>query len=104
MGRVTAMRWVIGTLIVLIVAVVAYFGSAVVSLVSLAEAARNGDAGAIIERTDMGRLRSSLASQLIGAYLDRIGQNRPLKPLERMVADTYGASVVDAMLEKLLTP
>jgi hypothetical protein len=32
-----------------------------------------------------------------------MGRDRPVKPLERMLANTYGASVADALIAKLLT-
>lgn len=98
------MRWVIGTVIVVVVAVALYLGSAVASVAALVQAVRSGDQDAIVSHVDLARLRSSLANQIVGAYLDRIGQSRTIKPLERVVASTVGASVVDAMLQKLLAP
>ena len=49
------------------------------------------------------RLRRSLVDQIISAYLKQLGRERPIKPLERLAANTYGASVADAMIEKMLT-
>jgi len=95
------MRWAIGILVALIIAVVAYLGSAVASVNGLVAAAKAGDGAEVIARTDMERLRRSLVDQIVGAYLERTGRK---KPLERMLANTYGASVADAMLQKMLTP
>src|SRR4051794_468544 len=97
------MRWFFGTLLALVVGVGIYIGSAVVSLGNLVEAARAGDGAAVLARTDMPRLRRSLVDQIVSAYLKQLGRDRPIKPLERMAANTYGASVADAMIAKMLT-
>jgi hypothetical protein len=97
------MRWFFGTLFGLLVGVGIYVGSALVSLSGLVEAARTGDGAGILARTDMARLRQSLADQIVAGYLRQLGRDRPIKPLERMLANTYGASVADAMIAKMLT-
>lgn len=97
------MRWFFGTLFALLVVVGIYLGSAVISLTNLAEAARAGDAPEVIARTDLVRLRRSLVDQIVSAYLKQLGRDRPVKPLERLAANTYGASVADAMIAKMLT-
>src|SRR4051794_16021469 len=98
------MRWFFGTLLALVVGVGIYIGSAVVSLGNLVEAARAGDGAAVLARTDMPRLRRSLVDQIVSAYLKQLGRDRPVKPLERMAANTFGASIADAMIAKMLTP
>ncbi|WP_247473570.1 hypothetical protein [Bradyrhizobium sp. 30] len=45
-----------------------------------------------------------MVDQIVGAYLKQIGRERPVKPLERLAANTYGASIADAMIGKILTP
>ena len=97
------MRWLGGTLLALLVGVGIYVGSALVSLNGLVEAARSGDGAGVLARTDVDRLRHSLVDQIVSAYLKQLGRDRPVKPLERMVANTYGASVADAMIAKMLT-
>lgn len=97
------MRWFFGTLLALLIGVGIYVGSALVSLGSLVEAARAGDGAQVLARTDVARLRRSLVDQIVGAYLKRLGADRPVKPLERMAANTYGASIADAMIAKMLT-
>src|SRR4051812_36294849 len=97
------MRWFIGTIVALFVAIVIYVGSAVVSLSGLVEAARAGDATGVLERTDTVRVRRSLVDQIVTAYLKQIGQDRTVKPLERLAADTVGATIADAMIAKWLT-
>jgi hypothetical protein len=97
------MRWFLGTLLALVVGIGIYVGSALVSLNGLVAAARAADGAGVLERTDMARLRHSLVDQIVSAYLRQLGLNRPIKPLERMAANTYGASVADAMIAKMLT-
>ena len=97
------MRWFLGGLAAFAIAAVIYVGSAILSLNGLAGAARDGDGAAILSRTDLPRLRHSLVDQIVFAYLKRVGRDRPVKPMERLVASTYGATIADAMVGKMLT-
>jgi hypothetical protein len=97
------MRWFFGILIALLTGVGIYLGSALVSLGGLVEAARAGDGAGILARTDAGRVRRSLVDQIVSAYLKQLGSDRPVKPLERVLANTYGATIADAMIAKMLT-
>jgi Protein of unknown function (DUF2939) len=97
------MRWFFGALFALLVAVGIYVGSALVSLSGLIVAARAGDGAGVLARTDTERLRRSLVDQIVSAYLRQLGKDRPVKPLERVLANTYGATVADAMIAKMLT-
>ncbi|MDT7811429.1 MAG: hypothetical protein QOJ42_1345 [Acidobacteriaceae bacterium] len=97
------MRWVFGTLVGLAALIGGYTGSAVVSVRGLVGAVRAGDGAEILTRTDQPRLRHSLVDQIVTAYLVQIGQSRPVKPFERMVANTYGASIADALVSTMLT-
>src|SRR3954451_10851784 len=97
------MRWLIGIVVILVVSLAIYVGSAVWSTKGLVEAVRSGNAGEILARTDVPRVKRSLADQILAVYLDRLGAKRPIKPLERMLANTYGASIADALVAKLLT-
>jgi hypothetical protein len=74
-----------------------------VSVRGLVGAVRAGDGAEILARTDQPRLRHSLVDQIVSAYLVQIGQNRPIKPFERMVANTYGASIADALVSAMLS-
>jgi hypothetical protein len=58
---------------------------------------------AVLARADTGRLRRSLVDQIVSAYLKRLGRNRPVKTLERLAANTYGASIAEAMIAQMLT-
>lgn len=98
------MRWFFGSLIASLVCLGIYVGSAVVSLSGLIGAVRAENGADVLARTDTARLRRSLVDQIVGAYLKQIGRERAVKPLERLAANTYGASIADAMIGKILTP
>ena len=97
------MRWFLATIAALVVATAMYLGSAASSLSSLASAARNGDGAKILERTDIKALNRSLTNQIVDAYLERIGTTRRVSPMEKTLINTYGASIADAMVAKMLT-
>ena len=97
------MRWLVGTVLLLLLSLVIYVGSAVWSVKGLAEAAQSGNGPEIIARTDLPRVKRSLVDQIVGAYLERQGVKRPLKPMELMLANTYGASIADALVGKMLS-
>src|SRR5258708_26632693 len=97
------MRWLVGTVLLLLLSLVIYVGSAVWSVKGLAEAAQSGNGPEIIARTDLPRVKRSLVDQIVRAYLERQGAKRPLKPMELMLANTYGASIADAFVGKMLT-
>jgi hypothetical protein len=97
------MRWSLGTLAALVVALAIYLGSAAASLSSLAAAARAGDGAKVLEHTDVKALNRSLTNQILAAYFERIGATRRISPAEKMLINTYGASIADAMVAKMLT-
>lgn len=80
---------------------VGYVTSMAISTSRFIDAVRAGRAEEILSRTDLNRLKQSLTDQIIGAYLDRVGRSG--KPVASFIANTYGSSVADAMLSKLLT-
>jgi Protein of unknown function (DUF2939) len=98
------MRRTMAISVALLLAFGAYAGSAAVSLDGIVQAVQSGDAAAVMSRTNLPRLKRSLVDQIAAAYLTRIGQKRTVKPLERLAANTYGASIADVMVGKLLTP
>ena len=102
-GWITDMRWTMAISVALLLALGAYAGSADVSLDGLVQAAQSGDAAAVMSRTDLPRLKRSLVDQIVAAYLNWIEQKRAVTPLERLAANTYGASIADVMVGKLLT-
>ncbi|MCK1711626.1 MULTISPECIES: DUF2939 domain-containing protein [unclassified Bradyrhizobium] len=98
------MKWLVGSVAAVLVCLGIYAGSAFVSLVGLVSAVRDADVAQIMARTDMPRVRHSLVDQVIAAYLDRLGQKRPLRPIERVAINTFGATVADDLAAKLMTP
>src|SRR3978361_644073 len=97
------MRWIIGIIATVLIALVVYVGSAFVSLKGLVEAARAANAEAVYSRATLERVKRSLVDQIVAAYLRRLGETRPIKPMERMLANPCGPSIADAMVGKLLT-
>jgi Protein of unknown function (DUF2939) len=97
------MRWLLGIVAAAVIFVLIYFGSAAASLSGLAAAARAGDGTGILERTNLKALNHSLTDQIVRTYLERIGATRRISPMERMLVNTYGATVADAMVAKMLT-
>ena len=97
------MRWLAATIVVLCIAVTVWLGTAITTVGHIASAARAGDGAAILARTDVMAVRRSLTEQVVEAYLKRAGETRKVSQIERMVANTYGATVTDAMIAKLVT-
>ncbi|TYO67374.1 DUF2939 domain-containing protein [Bradyrhizobium hipponense] len=98
------MKWVVGILVAVVICLGVYVGSAFVSLLDLVSAVRNSDVAQVMARTDLPRVRHSLVDQVVAAYLDRLGQKRPVRPLERMAINRIGATIADDLATKLLTP
>lgn len=94
------MRWLLRTLLALVVLLALYVGTAVISIKGLIEDAQRGDVASIMSRVDLARLRSSVADQIVRAHFKRVEQTRPLKAIERAAAPT----IVDALVSKLFTP
>lgn len=95
------MRRVAVVVIVLALIVAGSVTSMAVSTSRLVDAARAGDGTEVLARTDLNRVKRSLTEQIIDAYLERIGKGA--KATTVMIANTYGASLADAMLSKFLT-
>jgi len=97
------MRWFFIAVAIVVFGLPIYVGSAIVSLEGLAAAARAGESAGVLARTDLPRLRRSLVDQVVTVYLKQLDRDRPVKPLERLAASTYGASIADATIAKMLT-
>jgi hypothetical protein len=96
-------KWFIAAIAALAIALVIYAGSAFVSLAGLVAVVRRADAEEVMMRTDLPRLRHAMVDQLVDAYLHRLGQQRPVKPFERLAINTFGASIADELAGKLMT-
>src|SRR5436309_1244115 len=97
------MRWFIGIVGTILIIILIYLGSAAYSLADLIAASREGNGAAVMQRIDVPSLTRSLTNQIVAAYLERVGATRRVSPLEKMLVNSYGASVADAMVAKLLT-
>ncbi len=97
------MRWLIAAFLVLCIAIAVWLGSAIATVGKIATAARAGDGAGVLARTDVTAIRRSLTEQIVQAYLDRAGETRKVSQIERMVANTYGATITDAMVAKFVT-
>ncbi|MGB3866021.1 MAG: DUF2939 domain-containing protein [Xanthobacteraceae bacterium] len=97
------MRWLLGIAVAAVALAATYYGSALYGLSDLVRAARAGDGAAIVARTDLPRLSGSLSEQIVNAYLERVGAVRRVGAMEKMLVATYGASVADALVSKMLT-
>lgn len=97
------MRWLFGIIAAALIIVLVYLGSAVSSVSKLAAAARAGDGAAVLDRSNVQGLRRSLTDQIVRAYLERIGATRKISAMEKMLVNTYGATIADAMVAKMLT-
>jgi hypothetical protein len=97
------MRWFLTSVVAVVVTIGIYVGSAIVSLNGLVMAAKAGNGTEILARTDVPRLKRSLVDQIVTAYLIKTSQTRPIRPIERALANTYGATVADALVAKMLT-
>src|SRR4051794_37854809 len=97
------LKWTAWILGVIILALASYMGSALISLERLTAAARASNGAEVIARTDVPRVRHAIVSQLIEAYLAKIGQTRQIKPFERIAIETFGASIADELAVKLIT-
>lgn len=98
------MKWLVGIVAVLLLCLAVYAGSAFVSALDLVSAVRSSDAAQVMTRTDLPRVRHSLVDQVVSAYLDRLGQKRPVRPLERMAISAIGATIANDLAIKLVTP
>lgn len=99
-----SMKWLVGIFAVFLLSLVIYAGSALVSASGLVSAVRSGDAAQVMARTDLPRVRHSIIDQVMAAYLDRLGQKRPVRPFERMAINAFGATIADDFAIKLMTP
>lgn len=96
-------RWIAVIVATLFLALAGYAASALISLERLATAARAADGAEVIIRTNVPRVRQAIIGQIISAYLEKVGQKRPVRPFERMAIETFGASIADDLAIKLVT-
>src|SRR5262245_10922342 len=86
-----------------IVLLVGYWAWPFIGLRDLAVAVEARNAAALSEQVDFARLRSSLAQQIVAAYLRVTGRESKLGALSPFVS-AAGASLVDPWLSQIVTP
>ena len=93
------------TLAVLVftVLLVGYWAWPFVGLRAIAAALQAHNAAALSEQVDFPRLRSSLAQQIIFAYLRVTGRESKLGAFAP-IASTVGASIVDPLVSQIINP
>jgi hypothetical protein len=97
------MKRLLNVLAVLGLILMAYLGSAAVSLNALITAAQNADGAQLLARTNQIWLRQSLVDQVIAAYLkDRVAK-QSLTPFQRMAINAVGSTIADELVGKLIT-
>jgi hypothetical protein len=98
------MRWIFPLVAAVILAWAAFLASPFVSLYRLARAVEARDAAAIEERVNLADLRAHLTHQLVDEYLKAVAKGRPLGGLDRHIAAQAGSSLLDPLVERLVTP
>ncbi len=68
-------KWMAWLLAALFLALVTYSSSALISLERLVAAARASNGAEVIARTSVPRVRHAVISQIVSAYLERLGKS-----------------------------
>jgi hypothetical protein len=99
------MRWSVRLIITaLILAGAVYFFSPYVAFYRLARAIEAKDAAAIERRVNFPAVRTSLAKQLIPAYLVATGRESELKGARGQAVVGIGATIADPLIARYLSP
>lgn len=98
------MRWAFRLTLILILAGLGYLGTAIYSVLTIAQAVQKGDDTHIIARTDVPSVRHAVVDQLMDAYLDFQNQKRRLSPFQRTALNAYGTAVADSLVGQIFTP
>ena len=98
------MRWTGRFLVALLVVWAIYFFSPYVALLRLAQAIEAKDVAAIEERVNFRAVRTSLAKQLIPAYLKATGRESELQGTRGQAVVGIGTSIADPLIARYLSP
>lgn len=98
------MRWLFSIFLALLLGGALYFGSAYMALSGLVDAARQADGDRLQAHTDVAMLKRSITEQVVIAYLKRIAETRKPSSTERLLAQTVGGAIADALVSYALTP
>ena len=96
------MRLVVGAILLLLLAAVAYTAWPLIDLYQLADAVRSRDTAALLERVDLPAVRKSIARQI----LDRAskGKIEGVKVSVDPAGQEIAANLLEAKLEEVITP
>lgn len=94
------MRWTFRISFLLLLGWAIFVVSPFVALYDLSKAVQARDVARITERVNFNALRVSLARQILGEYL----KNQDMSKRDRQLAAQAGATVLNPVLEGLLTP
>jgi hypothetical protein len=97
--RRTFLRRILIAAVVIAALASAYASSAIWSVSTFLGAVRAGDAQAVLAQTDVPRLRNVLVTQIVDAYLERIGAKRSL---QRLAVAAYWPTVADTLIGKII--
>jgi hypothetical protein len=98
------MRWIVSTLIVLLVAWCLFMASPFLALYRLANAVEARDVAALAERVNIPEVRIHLIRQLVDEYLKTVDKGHALTGFDRQLASHAGASMADPIVAQLATP
>jgi hypothetical protein len=98
------MRWTIRILILLAVAWIAFSVSPYIALYNLSRTIERRDAAELAEAVNFRAFRLSLTKQLVGSYLDHVGESRDMSSFDKKLATEAAATVADPLVAQLLTP
>jgi hypothetical protein len=98
------MRWTVRSLVALILVWAVYFFSPYVAMYRLATAVAAKDVAAIEERVNFPAVRTSLAKQLIPAYLKATGRESELAGSRGQAVVGIGATIADPIIARYLSP
>ena len=96
-------RWTLRLAAVISLVWIAFAVSPYVALYDLARAVERRDEPAIEARANLRAIRSSLARQIVAAYLEAFGAGRELDPSFRQLAGEAATGIVEPVLESLVT-
>lgn len=96
------MRWLYSLLVAICLFCGWQIATAASAIYSLAAAVELRDADAILRGSDIPSIRRSITQQIVGAYLAGTPAGKKPSPHERLLTTTYGSSVIDAYVSRLL--
>ena len=98
------MRWIVSTLIAVLVAWCLFMASPFLALYRLANAVEARDVAGVEERVNIPEVRIHLIQQLVDEYLKTVAKGQALTGFDRQLASHAGATLADPIVAHLTTP